>query len=64
MQICTQNFNIIVKSLQIEGKRRMNIEDFLIYCYTKYKEEKYKENFEWIDNIKEVKSKIEKDKIY
>ena len=30
MQICTQNFNIIVKSLQIEGKRRMNIEDFLI----------------------------------
>ena len=40
-----------------------NIEDFLIYCYTKYKEEKYKENFEWIDNIKEVKSKIEKDQL-
>lgn len=37
-----------------------NIENFLIYCYKKYKEEKYKENFEWIDNIKEVKSKKEK----
>lgn len=36
-----------------------NIEEFLIYCYKKYKEEKYKENFEWIDNIKEVKSKSE-----
>ena len=36
-----------------------NIEDFLIYCYKKYKEDKYKENFEWIDNIKEVKSKNE-----
>lgn len=40
-----------------------NIEDFLIYCYRKYKEEKYKENFEWIDNIKEVKSKIEKEQL-
>lgn len=40
-----------------------NIEDFLIYCYRKYREEKYKENFEWIDNIKEVKSKIEKEQL-
>ena len=40
-----------------------NIEEFLIYCYRKYKEEKYKENFEWIDNIKEVKSKTEKEQL-
>lgn len=40
-----------------------NIENFLIYCYKKYKEDKYKENFEWIDNIKEVKSKSEKEKL-
>lgn len=40
-----------------------NIEEFLIYCYKKYKEEKYKENFEWIDNIKEVKSKKEKEQL-
>ena len=40
-----------------------NIDDFLKYCYKKYKEDKYKENFEWIDNIKEVKAKIEKEKL-
>ena len=40
-----------------------NIEDFLIYCYKKYKEDKYKENFEWIDNIKEVKSKNEQEQL-
>lgn len=40
-----------------------NIEDFLMYCYRKYKEEKYKENFDWIDNIKEVKSKNEKEQL-
>ena len=40
-----------------------NIEEFLVYCYKKYKEEKYKENFEWIDNIKEVKSKGEKENL-
>lgn len=40
-----------------------NIEDFLIYCYKKYKEEKYKENFEWIDNIKEVRLKREKEQL-
>lgn len=40
-----------------------DIEEFLIYCYKKYKEEKYKENFEWIDNIKEVKSKNEKENL-
>lgn len=37
-----------------------NIDEFLKYCYKKYKEDKYKENFEWIDNIKEVKAKNEK----
>lgn len=40
-----------------------NIEEFLEYCYKKYQEDKYKENFEWIDNIKEVKSKEEKDRL-
>lgn len=40
-----------------------NIDEFLIYCYKKYKEDKYKENFEWIDNIKEVKAKSEKEKL-
>lgn len=45
------------------GRDINNIEDFLIYCYRKYREEKYKENFEWIDNIKEVKSKIEKEQL-
>lgn len=34
-----------------------NVDDFLISCYERYKCEKYKENFEWIDNIKEVKEK-------
>lgn len=40
-----------------------NIDDFLKFCYKKYKEEIYKENFEWIDNIKEIKSKTEKDNL-
>lgn len=40
-----------------------NIDEFLIYCYKKYKEDKYKENFEWIDNIKEVKAKSEKEEL-
>lgn len=37
-----------------------NIDEFLIKCYRKYKEERYKENFIWIDNIKEIKSSEEK----
>lgn len=40
-----------------------NIDDFLIKCYKKYKEEKYKDNFEWIDNIKEVKAKSDRVKL-
>lgn len=33
-----------------------NIDEFLIYCYRKYKEETYKAQFAWIDNIKYVKN--------
>ena len=33
-----------------------NIDDFLIYCYRKYKEEPYKLRFSRIDNIKYVKN--------
>ena len=40
-----------------------NIDEFLEKCYKKYQENKYKENFEWIDNIKEIKSKKEKEKL-
>ena len=29
-----------------------NIDEFLIYCYRKYKEDTYKTRFAWIDNIK------------
>ena len=32
-----------------------NIEEFLIECYRRYKSDKYKENFAWLDNIREVK---------
>jgi len=31
--------------------------DFLVYCYKRYNSNKYKENFPWLDNIKEVKEK-------
>lgn len=34
-----------------------NVDDFLIACYNRYNSEKYKENFSWLDNIKEVKEK-------
>lgn len=40
-----------------------NVEEFLKYCYKKFKETKYKDNFEWIDNIKEVKSKSEREEL-
>lgn len=33
-----------------------NIDEFLIYCYRKYKEDTYKTRFAWIDNIKYVKN--------
>jgi len=34
-----------------------NIDEFLIFCYQRYKETTYKEKFAWIDNIKFVKEK-------
>lgn len=40
-----------------------NIESFLVFCYRRYKEDKYLTNFPWIDHIREVKSKTEKDKL-
>ncbi len=33
------------------------IEEFLLFCYKRYNEKRYLKNFDWIDNIKEVKSK-------
>lgn len=38
-----------------------DIDDFLISCYKRYQSDKYKENFGWLDNIKEVKDKNEKE---
>lgn len=35
-----------------------NVNDFLIKCYNRYKSDKYKKDFEWLDNIKEVKEKF------
>jgi len=32
-----------------------NIKEFLILCYEKFKSDKYKEEFGWIDNLSEVK---------
>ena len=40
-----------------------NIETFLEKVYVKYLENGYKENFEWLDNIKELKSKKEKEEL-
>lgn len=40
-----------------------NIDEFLVNCYNRFCENKYQKNFEWIDNIKEVKSNSEKDKL-
>ena len=34
-----------------------NIDEFLIFCYKRYKENTYKEKFAWVDNIKYVKDK-------
>lgn len=41
-------------SLTID-KNIENIDNFLIYCYSKYELTTYKDHFEWIDNIKEVR---------
>ena len=37
-----------------------NVNDFLLACYKRYESTKYKENFGWLDNIKEVKEKSTK----
>ena len=34
-----------------------NVDEFIIECYRKYQSDKYKTDFKWIDNIKEVKEK-------
>lgn len=45
-------FNLVI------DKDITNIEEFLIYCYSKYILTTYRNNFEWLDNIKLVKDKI------
>ena len=44
-------FNLVI------DKNITNIEEFLLYCYNKYILTTYKDNFEWLDNIKLVKDK-------
>lgn len=44
-------FNLVI------DKNINNIDDFLKYCYSKYILTTYKENFEWLDNIKLVKDR-------
>lgn len=34
-----------------------NIDEFLVFCYRRFKEDTYQERFAWIDNIKYVKEK-------
>lgn len=43
-------------SIAVE-KNIHNIEEFLDYCYLKYNDIAYKNNFDWLDNIKAVRSK-------
>ena len=38
-----------------------DVDNFLIACYKRYQSDNYKENFGWLDNIKEVKDKKEKE---
>lgn len=40
-----------------------NVDEFIISCYKRYKSDKYKENFSWLDNIKEVKEKKIKEQL-
>ena len=40
-----------------------NIDQFLVKCYKRYKLDKYKDNFSWLDNIKEVKEKTKKENL-
>ena len=50
-------FNLVI------DKNVTNIEEFLLYCYSKYVLTTYKNNFEWLDNIKLVKDKTLIDKL-
>lgn len=34
-----------------------NIDEFLVFCYRRFKEDTYRERFAWVDNIKYVKEK-------
>lgn len=43
-------------SLTVDRKIN-NVEEFLDYCYQKFISTLYKENFEWIDNVKAITSK-------
>lgn len=40
-----------------------NIGEFLVKVFNQYKSDKYKENFDWIDQIQDIKSSSEKDKL-
>ena len=44
-------FNLVIE------KNVTDIEEFLLYCYDKYSLTTYKNNFEWLDNIKLVRDK-------
>lgn len=34
-----------------------NIDEFLVFCYRRFKEDTYRERFAWVDNIKYVKER-------
>ncbi|MDE6666937.1 MAG: TIGR04141 family sporadically distributed protein [Clostridia bacterium] len=44
-------FNLVIE------KNVTNIDELLLYCYEKYSLTTYKDNFEWLDNIKLVRDK-------
>ena len=51
-KVCLQDIFSLTVERDIE-----NIDEFLIFCYKRYKENTYKEKFAWVDNIKYVKDK-------
>jgi uncharacterized protein (TIGR04141 family) len=40
-----------------------NVQEFLQHCYTRYKSEDYKRDFDWIDQIAEVRDKVVQDQL-
>jgi uncharacterized protein (TIGR04141 family) len=40
-----------------------NVKEFLRHCYTRYKSNDYKQNFDWIDQIAEVRDKVIQDQL-